>query len=246
MRFCLIGGLVVLAAVSATLNAEPLASVQPAEQALQRFLDHNRAERLALRDVSMKVDIEASLPSLQKEGKLSALRSISKLGKITYNMLEFVGDNMVKKDVIARYIKAEVEAASNGHAKAMAISAANYKFHYHHTHADDYWRLHLFRLEPRRKEVGLFSGWMWIEDATGLPVRESGRLVKSPSVFLSKIEFLRDYEPRDGVAVPTKIESKIETRLVGTAKLRICFRDVSFDNRPTQLASRRLGDEHNQ
>lgn len=246
MRSCLIAGLLVLTALSVALNAEPQASVQPAEQALQRFMDHNRAERLGLRDVSMKVDIEASLPGLQKEGKLSALRSISKLGKITYNMLEFVGDNMIKKDVIARYIKAEVEAASNGHAKAMAISAANYRFHYHHTHADDYWKLHLFRLEPRRKEVGLFSGWMWIEDSTGLPVRESGRLVKSPSVFLSKIEFMRDYEPRDGIAVPTRVESKIETRLVGVAELRIRFRDVSFENRPAQIASRQFGDERNQ
>ena len=66
----------------------------------------------ALRDMSMEVHMEGRIPKLKKEGKLSALRKISSLGKITYKTVSFWGDDTVKKEVMARYMTAEVEATS--------------------------------------------------------------------------------------------------------------------------------------
>jgi hypothetical protein len=56
-----------------------------------------------------------------------------------------------------------------------------------------------------------------------MPIRESGSFVKNPSVFLKKIEFVRDYEIRDGVAFPKHIESTVDTRLIGRAELSINY-----------------------
>ena len=62
-----------------------------------------------------------------------------------------------------------------------------------------------------------------MDAATYLPVRESGTFVRNPSVFLKKVEFVREYEIKQGVLLPTHIESRIETRLVGRAEVKINF-----------------------
>ncbi len=83
--------------------------------------------------------------------------------------------------------------------------------------------MQILELTPRKKAVGLFKGELWIDAQTGMPVRESGEFVKTPSVFLKKIAFVRDYELRDGVAFPSHIASTVDTRIVGRAELQIYF-----------------------
>jgi hypothetical protein len=67
---------------------------------------------------------------------------------------------------------------------------------------------------------------VWVDEATGLPVRESGQLVKSPNWLIKRIFFVRTYEIRNGLARPTRIDSTVETRVAGTAELSIRFGDV--------------------
>ncbi len=219
----------VLLAAAAVLKAEPPSAPKAADEILKRYLSALEAQRPLLRNVTMQVDIEAQIPSLNKSGRLTALRRISKVGQVTYQVVSFMGDNMIKKDVIARYISAEVKSSTNGEAESLAITADNYKFRYRGMYGEGDWRLHLFEVKPRKKRPGLFEGWVWIDDKTALPVRESGSFVKSPSVFLRRIEFLRDYRIQDGVALPVRIESEILTRLVGTAKISIAFTGISSD-----------------
>src|SRR5208282_5915204 len=87
------------------------------------------AQNERMRGASMEVDIEATLPKLKKQGRLHALRRISQLGHITYEILHFEGDNTVKTNVIARYLAADVQAQANDDS-SLAVTPANYKFKY--------------------------------------------------------------------------------------------------------------------
>lgn len=193
------------------------------QKVLGQYLNSLHRQKASPKDVSMDVEIFAKLPSLGKTGSMKALRSISKVGQITYRALTFQGDNTIKKDVIARYMAAEVEAATKS--SELGINEDNYKFKYWGLYGSGNWRLHLFELEPRKKEVGLFRGWVWVEARTALPVREQGDFVKNPSIFLRRVSFLRDYIIKDGVAYPTHIESTVETRLVGKAEMSIDYKN---------------------
>jgi hypothetical protein len=187
----------------------------------------------ALRNVSMEVHMEGRIPKLKKQGKMSALRMISSLGKITWSVLGFWGDDTVKKEVMARYMTAEVEAANSSKAKEsqnIAISPENYEFKYKGLNDRNNQRVHIFELKPRHKRVGLFKGELWLDPQTSLPIREAGRLVKNPSVFIKKMEFTRDYEIIDGVAYLKRMESKTETRIVGRAELSIEY--ANFARQP--------------
>ena len=201
------------AAAASDLDEESLPIVE-------RYVDATHTQELALRDMEMEVDIEAKLVKLQKQGRLKALRSISKLGRITYKALGFSGDSTVKQEVIARYLSAESEGRENG---SISITPANYKFKYKNM-VDWHGRsVAVLQVSPKRKAVGLFKGEVWVDSQTGMPVRESGQFVKTPSVFLKKIAFVRDYEMAEGISIPKHIESTVDTRLVGRAELEISF-----------------------
>ena len=88
--------------------------------------------------------------------------------------------------------------------------------------------MYAFHVSPRKKRVGCTKGNFGSTRETHLPVRESGRLVKNPSIFVSRIEFVRDYQIVDGVALPRRMETSVNTRLVGKANLSIAFHDVSL------------------
>jgi hypothetical protein len=51
--------------------------------------------------------------------------------------------------------------------------------------------------------------------------------VKSPSVFLKKIEFVREYQMQDGVAIPKHVESTADVRMLGRAELSIEYSNLS-------------------
>jgi hypothetical protein len=86
--------------------------------------------------------------------------------------------------------------------------------------------VYIFDLKPRKKRVGLFKGDLWLDTKTYMPIREEGEFVKTPSVFLKKVEFVRDYELQDGVAIPKQIISKVDTRIVGRADINIKFTNL--------------------
>lgn len=194
---------------------------------VNKYLDATKTQQSVLRGAQMEVDIDAKLPKLQRQGTLRALRTISRLGQITYKALGFSGDNTIKQEVITRYLEAESQGRDNG---SIAISPANYKFRLKATLERDGQRTAIFQLTPRRKAVGLFRGELWLDIETGMPVRESGQLVKTPSVFLKKVEFVRDYEIQDGVAIPKHIQSTVDTRIVGRAELDINFSNFKPEN----------------
>jgi hypothetical protein len=218
LLWCVIFSLSVIAATSA----------DPSEAIVANYCSASAAQEKSLEGASMEVVMDASLPKLQKHGKLHALRRILPLGLIKYEMPHFEGDNIVNKEIISRYLKAEVEAQKQ-QSPASAVTPLNYKFKYKglkHAEGRD---IHVFEVTPRQKREELFKGEVWIDAGTYLKVQESGYLVKNPSLFLKKVAFIRKYEIRDGIAVPLKILSVADVRFVGKAELTIDFTNISID-----------------
>jgi len=216
--------ILVVAALAVAVQAEPDKKPEPGADIVEKYLNSSQLQQETLRGMQMEVQISADLPKLHKAGKMSALRVISRLGKISYKMLGFSGDDTVKKDVIARYLTAETETQKDN--SQFAITPANYRFKYKGWLEQDGKRVHLFDLKPRKKRVGLFKGELWLDAQTFMPIREEGEFVKNPSVFLKKVEFVRDYAIQDGVAIPKHIESRVDTRIVGRADISIDFTNL--------------------
>jgi hypothetical protein len=204
------------------VQAEP--STDPTEtEVLQRYLTASQTQSAAMRGVRMDVDIDATLPKLKKQGHMHALRSISKVGRVTYRALGFNGDATIKNDVIARYLTAEVQAQGNG--QDLSITPANYKFKFHGLEDREGQSVYVFHVTPRKKRVGFFKGEVWLDPQTCMPLREQGRFVKNPSIFFKRMDFVRKYQLKDGVSRPQHIESVVQTRIVGPVQI-----SINFDN----------------
>ncbi len=195
---------------------------------MENYCTASAAQEKVLQGASMEVEMDASLPKLKKHGRLHALRRISPLGLIRYDQARFEGDNIVNKEIITRYLTAEVEAQKQ-QSPAMTVTPRNYKFKYKGLKRSDGRDVHVFEVTPRQKREDLFKGEIWIDSRTFLKVQESGYLVKNPSMFLKKVAFIRKYEIRDGISVPLKVLSVADVRFVGKAELTIDFTNFSVD-----------------
>jgi hypothetical protein len=200
----------------------------PSEAIVESYCTAALAQEKNIQAVSMEVEMDASLPNLKKHGRLHALRRISPLGLIRYDMARFEGDNIVNKEIITRYLTAEVEARKQ-QSPAVAVTPRNYKFKYKGLKKSEDRDVHVFEVTPRQKREDLFKGEVWIDARTYLKVQESGYLVKNPSVFLKKVAFIRKYEIRNGISVPLKVLSVADVRFVGKAELTIDFTNFSID-----------------
>ena len=193
---------------------------------INRYIAAQQAQQEALRGARMEVEIDAQLPSLEKKGKLKVLRMISRLGKISFDQIgQFIGDPVVKKEVIGKYLELEQNEREKG---SIAITPANYKFQINAIITQEQRQTYIFKLTPKRKAVGLFKGELWLDGATGMPLRETGQMVKSGSAWLKSIRFVRDYELRNGISILKHLQSTVDVRVVGKAELNADYSNPTW------------------
>lgn len=212
LSLCFSGGL----AFAEEANAE-------SQTILDQYVKATEGQRQKMRGVTMDVNIAAELPKLQKRGTMIALRTISKVGRITYDALKFEGDNTIKKELIARYLSAETEVGNKG---APPITPQYYKFKFKGNNTREGKNVYVFQLTPKKKLPGTFKGELWLDTVTYLPVREQGLMAKNPSVFIRRFEFERTYEIQNGIAVPKHTRGVVETRLWGKAEMNVDFSNL--------------------
>jgi hypothetical protein len=192
---------------------------------IRKFLDATKIQQDALRGMQMEVDIDAKLPKLKETGRMRVLKIIHRLGSIRYKALgEFVGDRDVEKQVIARYLELDADSLQT---TAVAITPANYHFRLKTRMTAGDSRILVYELKPKKNAVGLFKGELWLDAATGMPVKEVGTLVKTPSILLKSVAFENEYEIKNGVAWLSHIICHVDTRVAGRADLNIRFSNVT-------------------
>jgi len=169
------------------------------------------------------VEIEASLPGMRKQARLSGIRRTDDSERSAYQILTLEGDSTVKQQVIARYLAAEEQAETVPYS-SVAMTPANYKFRYVNSIQTGGTVVYIFQITPRKKREGLIRGSLWIDSATGMAVRQEGIFVKRPSVFVRRMNVLRETNLDDGIPSVRTTHVTIETRLAGRAELAITER----------------------
>ncbi len=232
--FAFVAGTAILAAADVPLN---YASPENLKNVISRYVAAQQVQQDALRGARMEVDIDAQLPRLEKRGTLKVLRMISRFGKISFNQIgQFIGDPVVKKEVIGKYLELEQNEREKG---TIAITPENYKFQINAIITEQGKQTYIFALTPKRKAVGLFKGELWLDGTTGMPLKETGQMVKSGSAWLKSIRFVRDYEMRDGISILKHLQSTVDVRLIGKAELSANYSSPTWqeDEQPATAAS---------
>ncbi|MEP7353447.1 MAG: hypothetical protein ABI824_09485 [Acidobacteriota bacterium] len=199
------------------------------ESVMARYLTAVSRQQDAMLGAEMEVDIDGRLVDLKEEGRMRVKRIISKAGAITFDFLGFNGDERVKKELIQRYLEQDQKARNYG---AMSVTPVDYDFKIRaivtkNVGTPEARTVYVFGVEPRKKEMGLFRGEVWVDGPTGMPLKEAGQIVKSPSHFLTDILFVRDYDLLDGISIVKHFESSAKVRLLGVGRALL---DINFSN----------------
>jgi len=160
----IIGLLVML--IPASASAQGLAIVQPTTPpesiAFARYIAWVHARDPFTESGPVALAIVASLPGLDKQGSLLAIREVGESERSQYGVLELQGDSIVFERVIAPYFVAQ-RLAEDLPRSSVIITPRNYRFCYAGAVETGDSTAYIFRIAPKKNRAGLIRGELWIE-----------------------------------------------------------------------------------
>ena len=168
----------------------------------------------------MALAIVASLPGLDEQSSLVAIREVGESERSQYEITELQGDAMVFERVITSYFLAQRQAEDLP-LSSVIITPRNYKFRYAGAVEAGDKAAYIFRITPKKNHAGLIRGELWIDPVTGAPVLVTGYLVKTPSTSIRSFHVASETTFVDGYPCARTTRMMIETRPVGRAELTI-------------------------
>jgi hypothetical protein len=207
------------------------------ELALDTYFRRTQRQTLQLGAYTAKTVIEADLPSTAQHGEFELTRSFSAPNSLKFQPVRFEGDRFVKSNVIVRLLQSETAHVEKNEAQTTAINDSNYKFTFKGDDQIGGRVVHVYSVKPREKRVGLFKGHVSIDVTTGSLVRAEGEFVKSPSVFIKKIQFVQDFTDVGGFTLPVHMHSVADTRVYGKAIVEVDNR--GYQARPVDAMAAR-------
>jgi len=205
------------------------ASAAVNDDQVARFIQASK--RNILRGGVMAARFAGKLPKYGKTASVEAVRRIGADGHIAYDVTRREGDMTVQKDLIFRFMGGEEETSARD-SGAVSVTPENYRFKNKGIKEVGGRKAYVYEVTPRTKRTGLFKGEVWIDAETDLPLREAGRFVKSPSVFFKTVDFWREYEIKDGFAVPKRMSTLVLTRLWGPVELEVEYDGFRWQDPP--------------
>jgi hypothetical protein len=199
---------------------------------LQRFLSqagegptaYRALRRLEARNGRLK---EAAWMEVWTEADASGFR---------YEIIDQGGSGYVRDRVFVPAL--ETEARMWGGGPRGALSLANYTFEDRGVEATG---LAHFAVTPRRKDVLLVNGSIFLRPEDADLIRVEGVLSKTPSFWTRKVEIVRTYARIGGVRVPVRLESVASILVAGKSTLTMTYEYESVNDQavgPPQSASR--------
>ena len=204
--------------------------------ALQTFERRSQLQAAHLASYSATTVIHAELPGTAQQGQFELRRHYAAPHTLEFKPVHFTGDGFVKNNVITRLLQSEVDHQKED-SSLTALTSANYKFSFKGTVELNDRLVHVYQTRPRKKRVGLFKGRIFLDVYTGALVRAEGSVVKSPSFFVKKIEFVQDYVDYGSFTFPAHMHSDARTRVLGRVIVDIYQRDYQPTPNVTQTAT---------
>ena len=219
-----------------SLSAPPSLPRMAPELALQAYQRRWESQSAELISYSASTLIRAELPDSQQSGELRVERHYAAPRTLEFKAVHYTGDGFVKSNVITRLLQSEVDHVQKDDPSLTALTPANYKFSFKGSSQMDGRLVHDYQIKPRKKRAGLFKGHVYLDAYTGSLVRVEGTVVKSPSFFIKKIQFIQDYADFGGFTLPTHMHSEALARIIGRAVVDIYQHDYQPETHAVQAA----------
>jgi hypothetical protein len=141
------------------------------------------------------------------------------------------GSWLVRDLVIKRLIESETKASSRISRRNTSLNPTNYSFQLLGEEDVGPYHCYLLQARPRRRDIHLFEGKIWIDSEDYGVVRISGQPAGKLSFWIESAHFVRQYQRIGRFWLPWKDESTVRMRFAGTKILTIVHRQYILNGR---------------
>ena len=148
----------------------------------------------------------------------------------SFQMVSEEGSGLVRNMVLKRLIESESETSSGREHRDSSVKPANYEFSL--IGEQDVGAYHCLVVEaiPRRRDKYLFEGQVWIDTNDYAIVRIAGQPAKSLSFWVTRADFVRQYQKLGQFWLPARDETLVHVRLYGKKILTIDHREYVINS----------------
>jgi hypothetical protein len=213
-----LGIVTLLAAMPASASAKATRStVLDAVSVLERFLMRSDEGPVSYRALRR---LEAHNPHFGANAWMDVWTEADKAGGFRYQIAAEGGSGYIRRRVFLAALDGEEKMWREGEPRRAQLTNANYSF-------KDEGRvdggLASLAISPKRKDVLLVNGWLFVKQEDGDLVRIEGQLSKTPSFWTRRVEIVRRYGRVADAHVPLEIESVAQILIAGRSTFRMTY-----------------------
>jgi hypothetical protein len=146
-----------------------------------------------------------------------------------YEILAEGGSPYIRSNVFRAALQTERKMWLDGDADRAGFTLENYRFE---DRGSEDTGLVWLGITPRRKDLLLVNGSMFLRPEDGDLVRIEGALAKNPSFWTKRVEVVRRYERVGGVRLPVWMQSTATIRIAGKSTYTTAYRYISVNGEP--------------
>lgn len=179
--------------------------------------------------------LEAENQKSGRQGWMEVKTTLNKEGALAVEILNEGGSEQIRNRVLRAALEREQELVAKGPSQTESTQSV-YECSEPVLDASGLMRV---PLRPRRKDVNLIFGSLFLQPATGDPVRVMGTLAKSPSFWISQVDVDWQYERvHHDVVLPVSLHSTAKVKFFGPSTFSMTYDYVSVDGEPVAAGMR--------
>jgi hypothetical protein len=204
-------GLIVL------LLAVAVPSIQTHATVLQRFLERPEEPPVEYRALR---HLEANNPHFHQSAWMDVMTEFDRVNGLRYTVVAEGGSSYIRRKVFLAALEGERKMWADHEPQKASFNHTNYEFDPGAAATDG---LHALGVKPKRKDVLLVEGSIFVQPDDGELARIEGKLSKAPSFWTRRVDVVRRYTRLGGVRVPVSIESVAHVLIAGRSTFKMTY-----------------------
>jgi len=204
-----------LAAACAVATVDAPQAQSPS--AVQRFLARGESPPVAYRALR---HLEAHNAHFGAHAWLDAWTEFDEAHGFRYQIIREGGNGYVRSKVLRAALDGEQKMWASREPQRASLTSDNYHFEDGGRAAEG---LAAIGIKPKRKDVLLVEGSIFLEPDEGELRRIEGKLSKAPSLWTRRVDIVRRYDRLGGVRVPLSIESTAHVLIAGKSTFKMTY-----------------------
>ena len=184
---------------------------------LERFLSLAEPSVVEYRAVR---HLEAQNDRFNSSAWMDVSTEMSRDGAFRYRIIGEGGAAYIRSRVFLPALEGERQMCAASETLRGAVSPENYVFEDRRAEKDG---LAWFLVKPRRKDIVLVDGSIFLNPDDGDLVKVEGRLAKTPSMWTRRVDIVRSYRRLAGVRMPVELETVATLLVAGRSTFRMTY-----------------------